>query len=186
MMLLVSRGRLLLALAVAALIGCGRAASPTVPVAPPVLAARAAKRAVEHSPAAGTPQESEEVIAITYEDLELPMEPDAVFQEWMLTQRVRDLDGRQVRITGFMCAGSIFTRRDIKNFVLLREQECPYGAGGEAHHAIEVVLQGGATTSYTTGPLTVEGRLSVKPFTGPNGKTWAMYHLQAMQAPSDG
>lgn len=142
------------------------------------------KMSVENEPAnssnsAGEKVDPNAVIPITYEDLALPMEPNAVFQDWMLTQRVRDLDGRNVRITGFLCAGSVFTRTNIKNFVLLREKECPYGEGGEAHHAIDVVLQDGATTNYTTAPITAEGRLTVQPFTGPNGKTWAVYHLEA-------
>ncbi len=77
---------------------------------------------------------------ITYEDLDLPMEPDSVFQDWMLTQRVRDLDGRRVRISGYMFAGSLFTTGSVKQFFMLREQECPFGPGGQAHHAIEVEL----------------------------------------------
>jgi hypothetical protein len=138
------------------------------------------------SASASKPVDPNAVIPITYDDLRLPMESNAVFQDWMLTQRVRDLDGRNVRITGFLCAGSVFTRTNIKNFVLLREKECPYGEGGEAHHAIDVELQGGAVTNYTTAPITVEGRLTVKPFTGPNGKTWAVYHLQATSVSEGG
>jgi hypothetical protein len=122
---------------------------------------------------------ADEVVPITYEDLDLPMEPDTLFQEWMLTQRVRDLDGRRVRITGFMFAGGLFTTRNIKEFILLREKECPYGPGGQAHHVIAVELANELTTSYTTNPVTVEGRLAVRPFTGPDGKTWAMYHINA-------
>lgn len=119
------------------------------------------------------------VIQITYEDLDLPMEPDTLFQEWMLTPRVRELDGKRVRITGFMFAGGLFTTRNIKEFILLREKECPYGPGGQAHHVIAVEFQAGLTTSFTTDPVTIEGRLTLAPFTGPDGKTWAMYHLDA-------
>jgi len=116
------------------------------------------------------------VVPITYEDLDLPMEPDSVFQDWMLTQRVRDLDGRRVRISGFMFAGSVFTLHNVKNFILLREKECPFGNGGQAHHAVDVALDRGI--DFSTAVLTVEGVLRVKPFTGENGKTWAVYQLE--------
>jgi hypothetical protein len=115
-------------------------------------------------------------LAISYEDLDLPMEPDTLFQDWMLTQRVRDLDGKRVRITGFMCGGVQYTANNIRQFMMLREKECPYGPGGQAHHAVAVTLTKG-TTRFTTDALTVEGTLSVAPFTGYNGKTWAVYAI---------
>ena len=132
----------------------------------------------ELTPSTARQRDVNTVVPITYEDLDLPMEPDSVFADWMLTQRVRDLDGTRVRIGGFMCAGSIFTQRNIKNFMLLREKECPYGPGGEAHHVIAVELKE-VVTHYTTDLVTLEGILRVRPFTGPNGKTWAVYHLEA-------
>jgi hypothetical protein len=114
------------------------------------------------------------VRAISFEDLDLPMEPDTLFQDWMLTQRVRDLDGKRVRITGFMLP--TYESRGIRQFIMLREKECPYGPGGQAHHVIAVTLQK-ASARYTEKPITVEGVLSVSPFTGENDKTWAVYAL---------
>jgi hypothetical protein len=113
---------------------------------------------------------------ISYEDLDLPMEPDTLFQDWMLTQRVRDLDGKRVRITGFMCGAVQYTDNNIRQFIMLREKECPYGIGGQAHHAIAVTLRE-RTARFTTDAITLEGILSVKPFTGYNGKTWAVYAI---------
>ena len=114
------------------------------------------------------------VLPISYDDLDLPMEPDAVFQDWMLTQRVRDLEGKRVRITGFMLPG--YDSQKVKQFVMLREKECPYGPGGQAHHVIAVSLKK-ASARYTENTITVEGVLSVRPFTGYNDKTWAVYAL---------
>lgn len=119
-------------------------------------------------------------VPISFEDLDLfeAMGPGEKFEDWMLTQRVRDLDGRKVRITGFMFGGG-FQLHDMKTFILLREKECPYGSDGQAYHAIEVELEGKLRTSYTTAPVTLEGKLSVRPFNGPDGKTWSLYHLAA-------
>lgn len=128
----------------------------------------------EESPAKLAPPAEPAVHAITFDDLDLMMEPDTLFQEWMLTQRVRDLDGQRVRISGFMLPG--FTNTKIRQFILLREKECPYGVGGQAHHVIAVTLQQ-ASATYSTKAQTVEGVLSIQPFTGYNGKTWSLYAL---------
>jgi hypothetical protein len=119
---------------------------------------------------------AERVTPITFDDLDIQMEPDTLFEPYMLTQRVRDLEGKQVRITGFMCAGSIFGSKT-RQFILLREKECPYGRGGQAHHAIAVELVDQAVP-FTTDAVTVEGTFTVQPFTGENGTTWSLYHLE--------
>ena len=59
---------------------------------------------------------------------------------------------------------------------MLREKECPYGPGGQAHHVIAVTLQK-ASARFTEQLITVEGILSVEPFTGDNDKTWGVYAL---------
>ncbi len=118
------------------------------------------------------------VVPITFEDLDLPMEPDSLFEEYLLTQRVRDLTGRTVRLQGFMFAGSVFTTSNVKRFIMLREKECPFGAGGQAHHAIDVELLD-TSTRFRVDPITVEGVLTIRPFTGENGNTWSVYHLAA-------
>ena len=134
---------------------------------------------VEVTPPAARQRDVNAIVPITYEDLELPMEPDSVFADWMLTQRVRDLDGKRVRLTGFMCAGSVFNRSHVKQFMMLREKECPYGPGGQAHHAVAVSLPD-TSASFTINTITVEGVLAVKPFTGENGNTWSVYTLQGI------
>ena len=121
------------------------------------------------------------VESITFADLDLPMEPDSLFQMWMLTQRVHDLTGRSVRISGFMGNG-LFQLRNIREFVLMRDLECcQFGPGGTADHLIQIKLQNGLTTAFTTNLLTVEGKLSIAPFTGSDGKTWAVYQIDAVK-----
>lgn len=156
--------RLLLITWCALLCGC------LTPLATPVTSADAPPA---DPPAAQPKADPDAVLAISYDDLDLPMEPDTLFEDWMLTQRVRDLDGKRVRITGFMLPG--FDSRNVRQFMMLREKECPYGIGGQAHHVIAVSLKHSAT--YTTSAVTVEGTLLIRPFTGYNDTTWALYAL---------
>lgn len=156
-----------LLLLVAILGGCFAPAAQPVGVSEP---------GVSEAPATVARPDPNAVVAISYDDLNLPMEPDTLFQEWMLTQRVRDLDGKRVRIKGYMCGAVQFTSSNIKRFIMLREKECPYGPGGQAHHVIAVSLNK-ASARFTDSIITVEGVLSVRPFTGDNDKTWAVYAL---------
>ena len=117
-----------------------------------------------------------EPIPLTWEELEIPLPSEASLEDWMLTSRVKQLSGKRVRLAGFM-SGTIFQLSNIKEFPLLREVECPFGKGGQAYHAVMVELDGKLRTSYTTRSLLVEGTFSIRPYQGPDGKTWAVYHL---------
>lgn len=100
----------------------------------------------------------------------------------MLTYDVEQLEGKTVRIEGFIFGGSLFTTKGIKKFPLLREKECPFGEGGQAYHAIDVELQGKSTIDFTTDPVIVEGVFHIRPFQGPDGNTWAVYAIDATKA----
>jgi hypothetical protein len=113
---------------------------------------------------------------IDWNQLDVGIEADTVFQPWMMKTTIKSLDGRMVRITGFM-HGGIAVKSGIREFVLLRNIDCPFGRQGEAHHVIMVQLAGKERTEYSTKPLTVEGTFRVRPFEGPDGNTWALYAL---------
>lgn len=155
---------LILILFVAA--GC-QPESAALPATTPVVAQVQATPVVEEQ----SPQK------ITWEQLDLPIPPDSVFEPWMMTTRVEALEGQQVRIEGYMFGGLLQTS-GIKSFPLLREKECPFGQGGQPHHAINVKLAGKLRASYTTQPVTVEGTFHIRPWNGPNGKTWSLYHME--------
>jgi hypothetical protein len=115
-------------------------------------------------------------IPITFDDLQLEMKEDSVFDPALLTPRVRQLDGRRVRIRGFIFP-AIFQPTGITRFPLVKNTQCKFGPGGLAHHVILVDLQPGLSTSFTVRPIAVEGRLTVRPFDGSDGKAWTVYHL---------
>lgn len=115
-------------------------------------------------------------IPITFDDLQLEMKEDSVFRPSLLTARVKQLDGQRVRIRGFIFP-AVFQQTGITRFPLVKNTQCKFGPGGVAHHIILVDLQPGLSTSFTVRPITVEGLLSVRPFEGPDGKTWTVYHM---------
>ncbi|WP_254507036.1 hypothetical protein [Anatilimnocola floriformis] len=160
-------GRVLMLLAATLLAGC----APTPPVSP-----TAPVKPVDTTPivAPPSPPVTED---LKWERLDIGMEPDSVFQPWMLTTSIKVLEGKPVRIKGWM-NGAVFQRSNIRQFHLMREKECPFGPGGQAHHAIEVELQGKLRTDFTTDEITVEGIFRVAPVKGENGNTLSVYRIE--------
>jgi hypothetical protein len=123
----------------------------------------------------GSPHE-QDVALITFDDLKTEMAADSLFQPSLLPEKVKKLDGRRVRIRGFIFP-AIFQQKGIQSFPLIKNTQCKFGPGGQAHHIILVDLVEGLTTSFTVRPIAVEGRLRIKPWEGPDGNTWALYHM---------
>lgn len=121
-------------------------------------------------------EDQDRTYPITFDDLELEMKEDSVFDPSLLTARVKELVGRKVRIRGFIYP-SIMQLTGITSFPLVKNTECKFGPGGTAHHIIVVDMQEGMSTSFTVRPIALEGTLSLRPFDGPDGNTWAVYHM---------
>ena len=123
-----------------------------------------------------TPSPTEQqTVSVVFEDIELLMQEDMVFRPIMLTDRVRELEGKRIRINGYMLPDT--KTRGIREFVLLKNTECKFGQGGRADHLMNVVLKDGVTTKIRDQPIAVEGTLLIKPFQGPDGNTWSIYDL---------
>lgn len=120
---------------------------------------------------------------ITFDDLILGMQPDMVFRDFLLTDRARELDGKKVRLVGYM-DGGVSQTKGIQEFVLLQNTECKFGPGGQADHLVRVLMKGGATADYTLNALQVEGVLKINPYNGPDGNTWSVYDLIGEQVKS--
>jgi hypothetical protein len=120
----------------------------------------------------------QEVLDITFNDINMQMQANVVFREDIfLTDRVRQLEGRRVRISGVMKAPDRL--EGIKEFVLLKNTECKFGPDGMADHLVSVILKNGETASYQGDqPISVEGVFRLKPFQGPDGFTWSVYDLE--------
>jgi hypothetical protein len=154
-------------------------ACETAPAGRPDLAA-AEEPAPDAAPArilpTRRPRNRDELVNITFDDLAVDMKEDQLFEPSMATDRVRQLDGQRVRIRGFLFP-AIFQQTGIDKFPLVLNTECKFGPGGIAHHVILVEMIDGATTSYTIRPIAVTGRLTLKPWNGPDGNTWSLYHI---------
>jgi hypothetical protein len=114
--------------------------------------------------------------SITFDDLNIKMQADMVFRPFLLNDRVKELDGKRVAIKGYIHPGA--TGKGIKEFVLLRNLQCKFGAGGQADHLAQVFMRKGSTIDYRLEDVKIEGILKVQPFEGPDGNTWSIYRLE--------
>jgi hypothetical protein len=127
--------------------------------------------------ASGTPAAAESgPVQIDWNELDVGIQSETVYEPWMMKTSIKTLAGQTVRITGYMHAG-VPVKSGIREFVLLRNIDCPFGRQGEAHHVIMVQLADGERTAFSARPLTVEGTFHIRPFEGLDGNTWALYAL---------
>jgi hypothetical protein len=112
----------------------------------------------------------------TFDDIKLDLKKGDPYTKTVLTDKVKKLDGKSIRIRGYIFPS--FQQSGIKQFVLMRDnQECCFGPGAALFDAIVVEMTGGATTDYSVRPVSVEGTFTVKEMFGPDGKHLAIYHL---------
>lgn len=150
-------------------------------VEPAVVAAAPAPTAPTQRPRADRePTRPGDAEKITFDDLNLGMPADVVFREFMLTDRVKELDGKRVRLAGYIHAGQS-AQRGFGRFVLLKNTQCKFGPGGQADHLTDVVLREGLTIQYTPSDVRVEGTFRIEPFQGTDGNSWSIYRLEDAQ-----
>jgi hypothetical protein len=144
-------------------VGCETAPPPAV--APPIA------KVTKPEPAAPP-----RVLDRTFDDIKFDIEPDAPFDRSMLTDKVRELDGKPIRIRGYILPTS--QASGIKRFVLVRDnQECCFGPGAALFDCILVTMQGGKSAEFSVRPVAVEGKFKVEEFYGPDDKPLAIYRL---------
>jgi hypothetical protein len=114
---------------------------------------------------------------ITFDDIKLDLKKDDPFKKSLLTDKVKQLDGKPVKIRGYILPS--YQQEGIKQFVLVRDNmECCFGQGAALHDCVLVEMLGDATATFTVRPVSVEGKFSVKEVVDPDqGKTLAIYHL---------
>lgn len=137
----------------------------------------AAKPQPQRPPADRIPARPGEAEKITFDDLNLGMAADMVFRPFLINDRVQELDGKRLSLLGYM-HGGVESRKNIKEFVLLKNTECKFGPGGQADHLAQVFLKPGAETVFTQKPVKVEATLKIQPMEGVDGNTWSIYRLE--------
>ena len=116
---------------------------------------------------------------LTFDGVKFPMKKGDKFKRSMLTKKIEDLDGKRVRIRGYILPS--FQQKGIKQFILVRDNmECCFGPGAALYDCIVVEMAKGKSTSFTVRPVAVEGTFAIRPFKGPDGKHLAVYHLTGL------
>lgn len=118
---------------------------------------------------------------ITFDDLKFDIEPDAPYAASMLTDSIRELDGKTIKLRGYILPSTLFRETDIEEFVLVRDnQECCFGPGAALYDCVVVNMVGGAKTDFTTRPVTVTGKFVLKEYKYPDDSGhFAIFNLQA-------
>lgn len=122
----------------------------------------------------------DDAIRISYDDFDLlkilnmdPVPPNAVsyFPKWL-----SDLDGKRVRVRGFMYP--TFQETGIPAFTLARDNQiCCFGRNPKIYDLVEVTLADGVTTDYIQGrPFDVVGTFRIRP-EADGEQLWQLYQL---------
>ena len=110
---------------------------------------------------------------INFDDLKFPIEKDQPFEESMLIESVRELDGRKVKLRGYILPTTLFTETNIRQFVLVRDnQECCFGPGAALFDCVIVDMVPGESIDFVTRPITVTGKFKIdtKSYKHPGGR----------------
>jgi hypothetical protein len=117
---------------------------------------------------------------VTFDEIKLGLMKGDPYTPAALTEKVKNLDGKNIRIRGYILPS--FQQNDIKQFILVRDNmECCFGPGALLHDCIVVEMLPPATTSFTVRPVSVEGNFTIREFKGPDGTYLAIYHLDGTQ-----
>jgi hypothetical protein len=121
---------------------------------------------------------------ITFDNIKFPMDDpkSRMFKRDMLTEEIEKLNGKNIRVRGFIFPGAL---EEFTTFVFVRDnQECCFGPGSAIYDSIMIEVKnpsGGAAkpVKFTTRPVTVEGKFEVKELIGPDKKHWSIYRITA-------
>ena len=142
-------------------------------------AAPSATKAADQSPKPKAPG-SGRIKDLTFDDLKFEMEKEDPFERSLLTPEIEELDGKPIRIRGYILPQSVFSQKGFNRFVLVRDnQECCFGPGAALFDAIVVEMEPGKTADYNIFPVAVEGKFRIKELKGPGGRHLAIYYMLA-------
>ena len=145
--------------------------SPLAAKEPVAQAAGAAERSRPSAKAKGE---------ISFDDLTFDMEIDGDYDVSLLTDEIRALDGKVVKIRGYILPSTLFRETNIDEFVLVRDnQECCFGPGAALFDCVVVNLIDGVKTDFTTRPVTVTGTFRLKEYKYPDDSGhFAIFNLR--------
>jgi hypothetical protein len=99
---------------------------------------------------------------ITFDDLKFEMEKGTSFKPEMLTEENKDLNKKTWKIRGFILPTTLFSKSNIREFVLVRDnQECCFGPGAALYDCIMVTMAPGKSINFSTRVVAVKGVLEI-------------------------
>jgi hypothetical protein len=120
---------------------------------------------------------------ITFDDLKFEIEKGAPFKSEMLTEENKELDKKTWKIRGFILPTTLFSKSNIREFVLVRDnQECCFGPGAALYDCIMVTMAPGKSINFSTRVVAVKGVLEIdtKSFLYPDSEEhYAIYKMTA-------
>lgn len=131
---------------------------------------------VQHA-ASEKSEKSNRLLDRSFDDIIFDIEPDAPFERGMLTEEIEDLNGKRIKIRGYILPTA--QKRGIKQFVLVRDNmECCFGPGAALYDCILVEMQPGRSAEFSIFPVAVTGEFRVDAFEGPEGRTLAVFQMR--------
>lgn len=120
---------------------------------------------------------------ITFDDLKFEIEKGAPFKSEMLTNDNKDLHKKTWQIRGFILPTTLFSKSNIREFVLVRDnQECCFGPGAALYDCIMVTMAPGKSINFSTRVVAVKGVLEIdtESFKYPDSEEhYAIYKMTA-------
>ncbi|MEM9365996.1 MAG: DUF3299 domain-containing protein [Planctomycetota bacterium] len=110
---------------------------------------------------------------ITFDDLQFNIEKGQPFEPAQLNEVIRSLNGKDVKLRGYILPSTLFKETNIDQFVLVRDnQECCFGPGAALFDCVMIEMRPGKTTDFVTRPVEVRGRFVIddKSYRYPGGK----------------
>lgn len=110
--------------------------------------------------------EPDGVLRVSYDDVDLlkilNMDPVTLDAPDLMPKWLKDLDGKRIRLRGFMYPP--FSQTDIPAFVLARDNEiCCFGRNPKPYDVIQIVMRKGITTNYIQNrPFDVVGTFHIE------------------------
>ena len=118
----------------------------------------------------------DKTLDLTFDNLKFDIEKDQPYDESMLTDEIREMEGKRIKIRGYIRPS--FKQKGIKSFVFVRDnKECCFGPGAALYDCLIVKMKKGKSTTFTVRPIAVEGEFSIKSYEGPDGNIWAIFRL---------
>ena len=122
-------------------------------------------------------QDKKETKDLTFDDFKFEMKKGERFQDAMLTEGIKSLDGTTIRVRGFIRPS--LKQKGISKFVFVRDnQECCFGPGAMLYDCVLVQMAKDNDLVFTVRPITLEGTFYIKKFKGPDGKVWALFRMK--------